>query len=172
VLAADARLRNRDDFTATVRRGRRVARGALVVHVAVPHSVDQTRVDQTPVDQTPVDQARAVDQTPAGRAADNSTAVDLMNPDPVHADGTTPARAGFVVSKEVGGAVVRNQVKRRLRHLIRPHLDRLPAGTDVVVRALPAAATKTYADLQVDLDAALSAALRSDRTRAKERGGR
>jgi len=95
-----------------------------------------------------------------------------MNPDPVHADGTTPARAGFVVSKEVGGAVVRNQVKRRLRHLIRPHLDRLPAGTDVVVRALPAAATKTYADLQVDLDAALSAALRSDRTRAKERGGR
>jgi len=81
-------------------------------------------------------------------------------------------RMGITVSRKVGGAVVRNRVKRRLRHLVRPHLDRLPAGTDIVVRALPAAATKAYADLQVDLDAALSAALHSDRTHAREGGGR
>jgi len=143
VLAADARLRNRDEFTATVRRGRRVARGALVVHVAAPTSADPT---------APIEPATWSD--------------------PAHVDGSPPARAGFVVSKEVGGAVVRNRVKRRLRHLIRPHLGRIPAGTDVVVRALPAAATKRYADLQADLDAALTAALRSDRTHTKERAGR
>ena len=36
------------------------------------------------------------------------------------------ARVGFVVSKAVGNAVVRNRVKRRLRHLAREHLDRAP----------------------------------------------
>lgn len=47
------------------------------------------------------------------------------------------SRVGFVVSKRVGNAVVRNRVKRRLRHLVAP----LAAPTsDVVVRALPAAA--------------------------------
>jgi ribonuclease P protein component len=65
-------------------------------------------------------------------------------------------RAGFVVSKSVGGAVVRNRVRRRLRHLMRSRLDRLPDRTDVVVRALPGAANRTYAALGADLDGALS----------------
>lgn len=53
-------------------------------------------------------------------------------------------RVGFVVSKAVGGAVTRNRVKRRLRHLAAEHLlDGQPgsSGVNVVVRALPAAAT-------------------------------
>jgi len=65
-------------------------------------------------------------------------------------------RAGFVVSKAVGGAVVRNRVRRRLRHLMRSRLDLLPDRTDVVVRALPGAANRTYAALGADLDGALS----------------
>jgi ribonuclease P protein component len=51
-----------------------------------------------------------------------------------------PARAGFVVSKAVGGAVVRNRVKRRLRHLVAGRLAELSA--DVVIRALPLAAAE------------------------------
>lgn len=42
---------------------------------------------------------------------------------------------GFVVSKKVGNAVVRNRTKRRLRHIVRD-LE-APFPTDVVVRALP-----------------------------------
>jgi ribonuclease P protein component len=59
------------------------------------------------------------------------------------------------VSKAVGRAVVRNKVKRRLRHLVRARLHLLPEGSLVVVRALPPAADAAYDDLARDLDAAL-----------------
>lgn len=68
------------------------------------------------------------------------------------------SRAGFVVSKAVGPAVVRNKVRRRLRHLVRERLADLPPGSTLVVRALPAAAEATYQRLGADLDDALSAA--------------
>ena len=70
-----------------------------------------------------------------------------------------PARAGFVVSKAVGPAVTRNLVTRRLRHLLRERLPQLPDGADLVVRALPAAATRSYDGLAGDLDAALAKAM-------------
>ncbi|MFN8167949.1 MAG: ribonuclease P protein component [Candidatus Nanopelagicales bacterium] len=69
-------------------------------------------------------------------------------------------RVGFVVSRAVGGSVVRHTVARRLRHLVRDRLDRLPAGCSLVVRALPAAATASSAQLGADLDAALERAVR------------
>ncbi|MEC4015737.1 ribonuclease P protein component [Streptomyces sp. H27-D2] len=74
-----------------------------------------------------------------------------------HAPGESAplARAGFVVSKAVGGAVVRNLVKRRLRHLMRDRMSRLPAGSLVVVRALPGAGEAGHDELAQDLDAAL-----------------
>jgi ribonuclease P protein component len=83
--------------------------------------------------------------------------------DPARSDGTPSARAGFVVSKAVGGAVVRNKVKRRLRHLMADQLGALSPATDVVVRALPSAATRTFDELRADLDAALVAAVRPRR---------
>lgn len=67
---------------------------------------------------------------------------------------------GFVVSKGVGGSVVRNRVQRRLRHLMRPLLPHLPTGSLVVVRALPPAATSTSAELDADLRPALERCLR------------
>jgi ribonuclease P protein component len=69
--------------------------------------------------------------------------------------GVSEVRAGFVVSKAVGGSVVRSKVKRRLRHLMAERLDRLPAASRVVVRANPAAATATYRQLGADLDRCL-----------------
>ncbi|ADD46101.1 ribonuclease P protein [Stackebrandtia nassauensis DSM 44728] len=73
------------------------------------------------------------------------------------------ARAGFIVSKAVGPAVTRNKVKRRLRHLAAPRLAGWPNGTDVVVRALPAAATISFQRLSRDVDEALAILSRSRR---------
>jgi ribonuclease P protein component len=67
-------------------------------------------------------------------------------------------RAGFVVSKAVGGAVTRNTVRRRLRHLVRERISALPPGSVLVVRAQPSAADTPYERLGTDLDAALAAA--------------
>jgi ribonuclease P protein component len=106
VLPAQNRLRRTQEFRSTVRRGIRVGRPLVVVHVV-----------------------------PGGGPGE-------------------PVRAGFVVSGSVGGAVVRNAVRRRLRHLVRDRLDRLPAGTRVIVRARPEAAFAPSEALGRDLDSA------------------
>jgi ribonuclease P protein component len=118
VLAADQRLRRREDFTAAVRGGRRAGRGSLVVHLALP--------------------SEDLPTTPAPH----------------------PARAGFVVPRAVGGAVVRNRVRRRLRHLVRERLGELPPGSRLVVRTLPSAGVSAYPQLALDLELALRAARR------------
>ncbi|MCU1592728.1 MAG: rnpA [Frankiales bacterium] len=70
-------------------------------------------------------------------------------------DAETPARAGLVVSKAVGSSVIRHQVSRRLRHLLRDRVEGLPSGSRLVVRAGAAAGTASSAELAADLDAAL-----------------
>jgi ribonuclease P protein component len=52
--------------------------------------------------------------------------------------------------------VVRNTVTRRLRALVRDRLDVLPAGSTLVVRALPPAGSASFAELGEDLDACLA----------------
>ena len=74
-------------------------------------------------------------------------------------------RVGMVVSKAVGNAVTRNRVKRRLRHLAVGQLPRTPSGTNVVVRALPAAAMPS-AYLGRDLEAAWMTGIRKLGNRA------
>jgi ribonuclease P protein component len=92
-----------------------------------------------------------------GRRAGRRTLVVHLSRD---ASVQAPARVGFVVSKAVGPAVVRNRVKRQLRHLTRDRLNTLPAGSMVVVRANPAAAAAS--SLAADLDSALGTLLRRE----------
>ena len=94
----------------------------------------------------------------------------------VHLDAGTPAaaepaRAGLVVSRAVGAAVSRNRVKRRLRHLLRVHLDGLPRGSRLVVRALPASVAASSQELDRDLSRALDRVLDREPDRARSEPG-
>ena len=63
--------------------------------------------------------------------------------------GEDAPRVGFVVSKRIGNAVVRNRVTRRLREIIRPA---------IVVRALPGIDAQPFSALKDDVDSALGSA--------------
>jgi len=92
-----------------------------------------------------------------GRRAGTRTLVLHLDVDA----GVERPQVGFVVSKAVGPAVTRNQVKRRLRHLSRERVTSLPGSAVLVVRALPSSAGASYATLGNDFDHALSRLLRS-----------
>jgi len=110
VLPRLSRLNTAEDFRRATRRGVRVGRATLVLHVGVAPEREGVRV-------------------------------------------------GLVVSKAVGNAVTRNRVKRRLRHLAGEYVVPSAVGLDVVVRALPRAASQP-AELAPDLVGAWSKALR------------
>jgi ribonuclease P protein component len=67
-------------------------------------------------------------------------------------DGAEPsARIGFSVSRRVGGAVVRNRVKRRLREIMRKRLSHVAPGWDIVITARASAAKVEYSALEEDV---------------------
>ena len=47
-----------------------------------------------------------------------------------------PARAGLIISKNVGGSVTRHRIARQIRHVLRETYSQLPEGSLFVVRAL------------------------------------
>lgn len=61
-------------------------------------------------------------------------------------NGEALSKIGFIVSKKVGNAVVRNLVKRRLREIYRNYLLK-PQGLDIVVIARGQAARTDFDDL-------------------------
>ncbi|HXA08982.1 MAG TPA: ribonuclease P protein component [Chthoniobacterales bacterium] len=66
----------------------------------------------------------------------------------LEAEGGDALRVGFVTSRRVGGAVVRNRVRRRLREIVRRHQFALMQGLWLVVIARPAAACASSAALE------------------------
>jgi ribonuclease P protein component len=88
---------------------------------------------------------------------------------PRNAIRTGGVRVGFVVARSVGNAVTRNRVRRRLQHLAAAQLEGTPAGIDLVIRALPRAASEPDS-VPNDLRSAWAAAL--TRLAATPGGGR
>jgi ribonuclease P protein component len=61
---------------------------------------------------------------------------------------SAPWRAGFVTSARLGGAVIRNRVRRRLREIVRRHQQELRQGVWFVIIARHEAATASYGALE------------------------
>lgn len=69
-------------------------------------------------------------------------------------------RLGLVVSKQVGNAVVRNRVKRRVREWFRTQRQQLPAQLDIVIVARPGSGETSARVLWGELDAIAAQASR------------
>jgi ribonuclease P protein component len=59
-----------------------------------------------------------------------------------------PSRVGFITSRHLGSAVVRNRVRRRLREIVRKHQHNLRGGLWIVVIARTDATKASYRALE------------------------
>jgi ribonuclease P protein component len=61
------------------------------------------------------------------------------------------SRFGFSIKKALGGAVVRNRIRRRVREIVRCHRLEIPAGWDIVIHPKSNVAKAEFAALTADL---------------------
>jgi ribonuclease P protein component len=64
-------------------------------------------------------------------------------------------RLGITVSRKVGGAVVRNRVKRLVKEIFRRSLIQTPRQFDIVINAKSGCAWVSYVELQGELITAI-----------------
>jgi ribonuclease P protein component len=60
-------------------------------------------------------------------------------------------RVGFTVGKVLGGAVVRNRIRRRMRSAVRQHLRELAAPLDLVLHPRKSVLTLKFAQLDAEV---------------------
>ncbi len=61
------------------------------------------------------------------------------------------SRFGFSIKKALGGAVVRNRIRRRLREAVRCHRLEIPTGWDIVIHPKSSVARAEFVALTADL---------------------
>jgi ribonuclease P protein component len=70
------------------------------------------------------------------------------------------SRFGISVKKALGGAVVRNRIRRRIKEMLRLHRLEIPAGWDIVIHPRPSVARADFSRLTTELTALLRSALK------------
>ena len=61
------------------------------------------------------------------------------------------SRFGFSIKKALGGAVVRNRIRRRVREIVRCHRQEIPAGWDIVIHPKKVVARAEFAVVTAEL---------------------
>jgi ribonuclease P protein component len=82
-----------------------------------------------------------------GRRFVGANTVAYVRPNPE----STQVRFGFIVAKNVGTAVRRNRVRRRLKAASFEMVGSMTPGTDVVIRALPGAFDASWVTLRAEV---------------------
>jgi len=72
---------------------------------------------------------------------------------PAYADAGHPAgpRVGLTAGKVLGKAHERNRIKRRMREVLRRHVDLLPTGYDLILHPRRAVLTIEFAKLEAEI---------------------
>ena len=104
--------------------------------------------------------------TPEGRNHDRAAPA---GPRPDDAGETaSAARFGFTITRQVGNAVVRNKLRRRLKAIVGQLADgHARPGHDYVIVVRPAAAALSYQDLAKDVSEAFARVHRASARRRK-----
>lgn len=71
---------------------------------------------------------------------------------------TSNIKVGFAVSKKVGGAVVRNQTRRRLREIVRKHIPTLKQSYNIIVLAKENISQTKFAEQEADFESLINKA--------------
>jgi len=139
-VAAPERLRRRADFLRAAKGMRFYARGLILQ--AAPRPIPSETMDRAPGDPNTLG---------AGTRPPQRGIVTEVFP-----CAEAQPRFGFTVTKQSGGAVRRNRIRRRLKEALRL-LNPLPArpGHDYVILARPEALSMPFLDLQGELIRAL-----------------
>jgi ribonuclease P protein component len=66
-------------------------------------------------------------------------------------EASSGSRFGISVKKAVGGAVVRNRIRRRIREILRRNQTEIPAGWDIVIHPRGSVAEALFAPLEAEL---------------------
>jgi ribonuclease P protein component len=61
------------------------------------------------------------------------------------------SRFGISVKKALGGAVVRNRIRRRIREILRHNRTEIPSGWDIVIHPRRSVAQAPFAPLEAEL---------------------
>jgi len=80
-----------------------------------------------------------------GQSAEPGVPESPKSPKPMASAGSP--RVGFTVGRVLGGSVIRNRIRRRLREAVRLNLEGLAAPVDVVINPRKSARTADFAQL-------------------------
>jgi ribonuclease P protein component len=76
------------------------------------------------------------------------------------ANGGPRSRFGTSVKKALGGAVLRNRIRRRIREILRRNISEIPSGWDLVIHPRRSVAQASFAPLETELLSLLRSAAR------------
>jgi ribonuclease P protein component len=85
----------------------------------------------------------------AGRKRQSASMSWFLAPQPSAGPGSP--RAGLTVGKVIGKAHERNRIKRRMREVLRRHIDLLPQGCDLIFHPRRAVLTVDFTKLEAEV---------------------
>jgi ribonuclease P protein component len=87
----------------------------------------------------------------ASRKRQSASMSWFLAPQSASGNAASTSRVGLTAGKVLGKAHERNRIKRRMREVIRRHVDLLPAGCDLIFHPRRAVLTMEFAKLDAEI---------------------